>query len=334
MSKEIPKTAYLSSKIFRKDVDQAPTRVGYGEGLVLAGERDDRVVAICADLTESTQTHLFKQKFPNRFLEVGVGEQSMASVASGMAAMDKIPFFASYAVFSPGRNWEQIRTTICYNNANAKIIGAHSGVSVGPDGGTHQALEDIALTRVIPRMTVIVPADAIEAKKAVLAAAKHKGPVYIRLAREKTPIVTTDKTPFAIGKSLIVWQDQNPLITIFVTGNLLHTTLLVAKELQKEKIPSLVINVPTIKPIDKKIITYAKKTKLVITVEEHQKAGGFGSTILETLASEEDIKTLCIGVSDRFGQSGTPDELLAEYGLDLKGIKGQITLFLDKHLKK
>src|SRR3989338_7106598 len=193
----------LNPKLFDKDVEQAPIRKGFGEGLLQAGEEDHRVVALCADLTESTTMNIFKNRFPERYVEVGIGEQSMASVASGMAAMGKIPFFSSYAMFSPGRNWEQLRTTIAYNDRNCKIIGSHAGISVGPDGGTHQAIEDIAITRVIPRMVVIAPCDAIEAKKATLAAAKYDGPVYIRLAREGTPIVTTAETPFAIGKAEI-----------------------------------------------------------------------------------------------------------------------------------
>src|SRR5574343_389435 len=192
--------AKLNTKVFDTDVEQVPIRKGFGEGLLQAGKQNEQIVALCADLTESTMMHLFKNEFPNRFIEIGVAEQNLASVASGMAAMGKIPFISSYAMFSPGRNWEQIRTTVCYNDRKIIIAGSHAGVSVGPDGGTHQAIEDIAITRVIPNMTVLTPCDAIEAKKATLAALETKTPVYIRLAREKTPIITTNETPFVIGK--------------------------------------------------------------------------------------------------------------------------------------
>src|SRR4051812_20411196 len=202
--------AKLNPKVFEKDVEQVPIRKGFGEGLVKAGEADERVVGLCADLTESTQMHFFKEKFPHRFVEIGVAEQNLATVASGMAAMGKIPFMTSYAMFSPGRNWEQIRTTIAYNNRPVKIAGSHAGISVGPDGGTHQAIEDIAITRVIPRMVVLSPCDAIEARKATMAAAKTSDPTYIRLAREKTPIMTTDDTPFAIGKATIPFKSKDP----------------------------------------------------------------------------------------------------------------------------
>ncbi len=199
---------YLNKKLFDKDVEQVPIRKGFGEGLLKAAEIDKNVVGLCADLTESTQMLTFKQKFPERFIEIGVAEQNLATVASGVAAMGKIPFMTSYAMFSPGRNWEQIRTTIAYNNQPVKIAGSHAGISVGPDGGTHQAIEDMAIMRVIPRMVVISPCDAIEARKATLAAAKTKDPTYIRLAREKTPVMTTESTPFEIGKAQIVFKSE------------------------------------------------------------------------------------------------------------------------------
>src|SRR5688500_9625018 len=196
----------LNPKIFDKDVEQVPIRQGFGEGLFAAGEKNLQVVGLCADLTESTKMNLFSEKFPNRFIEMGVAEQNLASVASGLAAMGKIPFISSYAMFSPGRNWEQIRTTICYNNRPVKIAGSHAGISVGPDGGTHQAIEDIAITRVIPRMVVLSPCDSIEAKKATLGSVDTGTPVYLRLAREKTPVMTTPETPFEIGKAKTFWQ--------------------------------------------------------------------------------------------------------------------------------
>ncbi|MFZ2484630.1 MAG: transketolase family protein, partial [Minisyncoccia bacterium] len=208
--------------MFDKDVEQVPIRQGFGEGLLQAGEENLQVVGLCADLTESTKMNLFADKFPNRFVQVGVAEQNLASVASGMAAMGKIPFISSYAMFSPGRNWEQIRTTICYNNRPVKIAGSHAGISVGPDGGTHQAIEDIAITRVLPRMIVLSPCDSVEASKVTLASVDTNTPVYIRLAREKTPVMTTKDTPFDIGKAQIFWQSKNPKVGIIATGALLY----------------------------------------------------------------------------------------------------------------
>jgi transketolase len=313
----------LNPKLFDDDVEQMPIRKGFGEGLVAAGEADKRVVGLCADLTESTQMHLFKNKFPDRFIEMGVAEQNLASVASGMAAMGKIPFISSYAMFSPGRNWEQIRTTICYNNQPVKIAGSHAGVSVGPDGGTHQAIEDMAITRVIPRMVVISPCDSIEAKKATLAAAKTNTPVYIRLAREKTPVITTEATPFEIGKAQIFF---NPIagkadVAIIATGALLRRALKVAQDLERENIGVTVVNLATIKPLDEKtIIAVAKEAKAVVTVEEHQIAGGMGSAVAEVLARNVAVPIEFVGVKDVFGQSGTLDELIKHYGMDEKAI--------------
>lgn len=306
----------LNPKIFDTDVEQVPIRKGFGEGLVIAGEADKNVVGLCADLTESTQMHLFKNKFLERFVEIGVAEQNLASVASGMAAMGKIPFISSYAMFSPGRNWEQIRTTICYNNVSVKIAGSHAGISVGPDGGTHQAIEDIALTRIIPRMVVISPCDAIEAKKATVAAAKTNTPVYLRLAREKTPIITTEETPFEIGKAQIFRDSESPAVAIIATGALVHKALKVADLLSKEGIEVIVVNLATIKPLDTEtILEVAKKAGKVVTVEEHQVAGGMGSAVAEFLAQNYAVPIEFIGVKDQFGQSGTPDELIEHYGM-------------------
>ena len=272
----------LNPKIFNLDVEQTPIRKGFGEGLLKAGEENKNVVALCADLTESTQMNFFKEKFPERFIEVGVAEQNLVTVASGMAAMGKIPFCSSYAMFSPGRNWEQIRTTIAYNDRKVVIVGSHAGISVGPDGGTHQALEDIALMRVIPNMDVLSPCDSIEAKKATLALTKSKRPAYLRLAREKTPIITTEETPFALGKAEIYWLPDVGLaqVGIIVTGGLMHRALLAAKELEAEGVKTKVMNLSSIKPIDKDaIIALAKETKRIVTIEEHQVAGGMGSTV-------------------------------------------------------
>lgn len=312
----------LNPKIFDKDVEQIPIRKGYGEGLLAAGEADQQVVALSADLTESTQTHLFAKKFPERFVEIGVAEQNLASVASGMAAMGKIPFLTSYAMFSPGRNWEQIRTTICYNDRPVKIIGSHAGISVGPDGGTHQAIEDLAITRVIPNLVVISPCDSVEAKKATLAAAKTTTPVYIRLGREKTPVITTAETPFEIGKAQVFHEVEKPDVLIVATGALVHKALVVAHEMAHDGTNISVINLATIKPLDEKtIIEHAKMAGAVVTVEEHQIRGGMGSAVAECLAKHHPVPIEFIGVDDQFGQSGTPDELIEHYGMGVEDIK-------------
>jgi len=313
----------LNTKLFNEDVEQLPIRQGFGEGLLQAGVENDKIVALCADLTESTKMNLFAEKFPQRFIEIGVAEQNLASVASGMAAMGKIPFISSYAMFSPGRNWEQIRTTIAYNDRPVKIAGSHAGISVGPDGGTHQAVEDLAITRVIPNMVVISPCDAIEAKKATLACAKIIEPTYLRLAREKTPIMTTLDTPFEIGKAQIVFIPETGLaqVGIIATGALLHKALVVAKNLEKEGIKVKVMNLATIKPLDSEaIITLAKETKRIVTVEEHQISGGMGSAIAECLSAKYPVPIEFIGVKDRFGQSGTPDELIEHYEMGVSHI--------------
>ena len=326
----------LNQKMFDADVEKIPTRKGFGDGLVIAGKEDSRVVALSADLTESTQVHFFKEAFPDRFIEVGVAEQNLASVASGLAASGKIPVIASYAIFSPGRNWEQIRTTICYNDRKVIIAGSHAGLSVGPDGGSHQMLEDIALTRVLPNMTVISPSDAIEAKKAILAAVKdsQKTPVYIRLAREKSPIITTEETPFEIGKAQVVWGDHCDFDTapvtgsatcdigIIATGPILYNAILAAKKLGELKIRAKVLNISTIKPIDEDaIVSLAKQSNgKILTVEEHQIVGGLGSAVSEVLSRKYPSKMAYVGVENRFGQSGTTEELYKEYGLSVDSI--------------
>lgn len=308
---------HLNTEMFSKDVEQVPIRKGFGEGLVKAGEADPQVVVLCADLTESAQALPFKEKFSNRFVEIGVAEQNLAGVASGMAAMGKIPFITSYAMFSPGRNWEQIRTTIAYNNRPVKIAGSHAGISVGPDGGTHQAIEDIAIMRVMPRMIVLSPCDAIEAKKATIEAAKTDTPVYIRLAREKTPIMTTAKTPFEIGKAQTMWTPSvyKPKVGIIATGALLYKALEAAEDLEGD-INVEVMNLATIKPLDEgAIVALAKKTGCIVTVEEHQIRGGMGSAVAECLAKHYPVPMKFIGVDDQFGQSGTPEELIEHYGM-------------------
>jgi transketolase len=316
--------SHLDPAVGTKDVKQVPSRNGYGDGLVEAATRDERVVSLSADLTESTRTLPFAEKFPKRFVQVGITEQNMASVASGMAAMGKIPFIASYAMFSPGRNWEQIRTTIAYNESNVKVIGAHAGVSVGPDGATHQAIEDIALMRVIPNMVVIAPADEHEARKATLAAAQHEGPVYIRIGRSNTPVATTPESPFEIGKAeQLAFRDEahEKRVGIVVTGTLLHNALVAAKELNEQGIGASVLHMATIKPLDKEaLLTFAEEHGALVTVEEHQRAGGLGSAVAEYLSEVRPTHISRIGVDDQFGQSGEPDELLAHYGMDTANI--------------
>ena len=246
LRKMLNKNAKLNPKVFDADVEQKPTRNGYGEGLVIAGEADSNVVVLCADLTESTRSEAFAKKFPERFIEMGVAEQNLATIAAGLGISGKVPFISSYATFSPGRNWEQIRTTISYNDSNVKIAGAHAGISVGPDGATHQAVEDLATMRVMANMKVFSPCDVIEAKKVTVTAAKVWGPVYMRFAREKTPIITTEETPFEIGKAEVFWQSKKPQVAIISCGPLVYNALLAAKDLEDEGIGTIVLNNPTI----------------------------------------------------------------------------------------
>ncbi len=316
----INKNLKLNPKIFDPDVEQKPTRDGYGEGLVLAGQKDSRVVALCADISDSTRSAMFQKAFPDRFVETGIAEQNMMGLAAGMAMAGKIPFVSTYAVFCPGRNWDQLRVSVCYSNANVKITGAHAGVSVGPDGATHQGLEDIAITRCIPNLVVIAPCDAIETKKATLAAAEYVGPVYLRFAREKTPIMTTEDTPFEIGKALVFREGKD--VAIIGCGPLLHNALLAAEELAKEGIEAMVINNHTIKPMDKKtIIEAAKKCGAIVTVEDHQVMGGMGSAVAEVLAENFPVPIEFIGMKDKFGESGDPNELIEAFGMGKNAIK-------------
>jgi transketolase len=305
-------------------VERVPTRNGFGEGLREAGKRDERVVALCCDLTTSTKTHHFAEAFPNRFVQVGVAEQNLASVGSGMAAMGKIPFISSYAMFSPGRNWEQIRTAIAYNNANVKIVGAHAGVSVGPDGATHQAIEDIAIMRVVPNITVIAPADVHEARRVTLAAAQHEGPVYFRLGRSATPVVTSVDTPFEIGIAQKMFNRDQSLekkVGIVSTGSLLYNALMAAHELQMNGIGASVLHMATIKPLDTEALeAFAAEHDGLVTVEEHQVVGGLGSAVCEHLSAVRPTRIERIGVNDQFGQSGEPDELIEHYGMGVGSV--------------
>jgi len=309
--------------MLNKETEKIPTRDGFGKGLVDAGEKDERIVVLCADLAESTRCHWFKEKFLARYIELGVAEQNLVAIASGLANYGKIPFISSYAVFNPGRNNEQIRTLVSLSKLPVKIAGGHAGVSVGPDGATHQAIEDIALMRVQPNMTVLVPCDAIEARKATLTAAFYDGPVYIRLGREKTTIFTTEKMPFEIGKANVLREGKD--ITIVGCGSLLYNTLIAAEELSKDKIDVEVINCHTIKPLDAEtILNSVRKTGAIVSVEEHQIMGGLGSAVAEMLAQNFPTPQEFIGVRDRFGESGEASGLIEALGMGVKDIKAAI----------
>ncbi len=314
-------SAFLSKKIFEKDSEELPTRNGYGEGLLVMGRENPDVVVLCADLTESTRTEGFAKEFPDRFFEVGVAEQNMATVASGLGISGKIAYISSYATFSPGRNYEQIRTTIAYNNSNVKIAGAHAGISVGPDGATHQALEDIAIMRVMPNMMVFVPCDAMEAKKLTIAAGKIWGPVYLRFGREKSKVITTEKTPCTPGKAEIFWQSRKPQCAIIACGILVGAALEAAEELEKEKIGTIVVNNHTIKPLDENtLLEVMRKTGSIVTAEEHQINGGLGSVIAELSSRRCPVPVEYVGMNNTFGESGAPKELLKKYGMTPKDI--------------
>ena len=298
----------------RQPLEMEPIRKGFGHGLLEAGKLNENVVAACADLTESTQIHLFAEAFPERFIQVGVAEQNLVTVGSGMAAMGKIPFVSSYAAFSPGRNWEQIRTTICLNNQPVKIIGSHAGLYTGADGATHQMLEDIPLMRALPNMVVIAPCDSQEAYKATLAMMGDKRPNYMRLAREATPVITTEKTPFQIGRAYIFRPGSD--VSLIATGTMTYQAMVAAASLAKDGIHAEVVHVPTIKPIDHAVILdSAERTRHVVTIEEGQINGGLGGAVAELLGENLPTPMLRMGMNDRFGESGKPDELLKHFGL-------------------
>jgi transketolase len=328
----INKTANLVDNIFdTKSVEQGPTRDGFGKGVLEAGKKDERVVLLCADLAESTRSHWFREEFPERYIEMGVAEQNLVTVAAGLAVYGKIPFITSYAAFSPGRNNEQIRTTVSLNNMPVKVCGMHAGVSVGPDGATHQQLEDIALMRAQPNMTVVAPCDVEEARKATFQAAFTGKPIYLRFAREKTPIFTTLETSFEIGKAEIFWESSDPQVAIIACGALVHNALVAAKELDEEGIGTIVVNNHTIKPMDERtVVDAAKRAGAVVTVEEHQVMGGMGSAVAEVLAKQNPVPIEFIGVQDQFGQSGEPNELIEHYGMDIKSIKGAVKTVLKR----
>lgn len=312
----------LNQKLFDTDVELKATREGYGEGLVLLGEKDPNVVVLTADLSESTKTDKFQEKFPERFFEVGVAEQNMAAIAAGLGVSGKTAFISSYATFSPGKNWETIRTTIVYNHANVKIAGHHSGIMTGPDGATHQATEDIAITRVLPGLEVFVPCDSIEARKATIAAWEHSGPVYLRFSRDKTPVITTEDTPFSINKMQTYWVSENPKVTIFATGYMLYYALLAAKNLEEKGVEVLVVNAAVIKPVDKNsLIELSAKSGRVLTVEDHQVAGGLGGMVSEILSREMPMHVHSIGLKDTFAESGDPKALISKYEMDSNAIE-------------
>jgi transketolase len=305
---------HLVKDLDSKDIAQEPIRAGFGRGLLEAGKRNENVVAACADLTDSTKMSEFAKAFPERFVEIGIGEQNLVTVGAGMAAMGKIPYVSSYAAFSPGRNWEQIRTTIALNDRPVKVIGSHAGVSVGPDGATHQMLEDIAIMRAMPNMIVIAPCDSIEAEKATLAMADNGKPTYMRLAREKTPILTTEKTPFEIGKAYLLAEGAD--VSIITTGTMTYQALRAAEILAKDGIKADVVHVPTIKPLDEAVIlASAHKTRCVVTAEEAQITGGLGGAVAELLGERLPTVMRRIGMKDHFGESGDPEELLEHFGL-------------------
>jgi len=310
--------------------EQIPTRNGFGQGLVEAASADERIVALSADLVESTRTLDFKKKFPDRFIEMGVAEQNLATVAAGLSAGGKIPVITSYAMFSPGRNWEQIRTTIAYNDRHVIIAGAHAGISVGPDGATHQAVEDIAIMRVMPNMTVLVPCDANETRKALIAAARYGKPVYLRFAREKTAVFTQQNAPFEIGKAQVFREGDDA--AIIACGPMVYEALLAAEFLKKQhKLDIRVVNCPSIKPLDHRTIREtAEKCGCIVTVEEHQQFGGLGSAVAEYLSQSYPVPMFIMGIADRFGESGQPDELLTKFGLKSRNIVSKVLELLRK----
>ena len=312
-----------------KEAKWIPSRDGYGHGLVALGEKNPNIVALCCDLSGSTRMNWFEEKFPERFIEVGVAEQNMMGIAAGLAKEGKIPFVSSYAVFSPGRNWDQLRVSVCYSESNVKVEGAHAGISVGPDGATHQALEDIAITRCLPNLTVVVPADAVEGEKATIQAGLIKGPFYLRFGREKVPTITTERTPFQIGKAEVFRKGKD--VAVVACGVMVFDALVAAEELEKEGIEVMVINNHTIKPIDKKtLVEAAKKTGAVVTAEEHQVMGGMGSAVAEVLSQEFPVPMEFVGIQDRFGESGQPEELMEKFGCTPKDIIQAVKKVLEK----
>lgn len=322
----------LNSKIGEQDIEKLPTRNGYGEGVLALAEHNFNVIVLTADLAESTRVLEFQKKYPAQFVECGVAEQNMMGIAAGLALAGKVPFVSSYAVFSPGRNWDQLRVSVCYSQANVKVVGAHTGVSVGPDGATHQALEDIAITRVLPNLTVVVPCDSVQAKAATIAIGNRPGPAYMRLTREATPVMTTTETPFEVGKAQVFREGTD--VCIIGSGPVLYNGILAALELEKEGISVMVVNNHTIKPIDAEtIVAAAKQCGAVVTLEEHQTMAGAGSAVCEVLAQHSPVPVEMVGVKDHFGESGEPDELIEKFGMGVDAIRVAIQKVLKRKSK-
>lgn len=302
-----------------RELKSKPTRHGYGDGLVELGKRNPNVVVLGADLTSSTSADRFRDAFPERFFSFGIAEQNMEAAAGGFSIVGKIPFVSTYAVFSAGRAWDQLRTTVCYSNLNVKVGGAHGGVSVGPDGATHQALEDLAITRCIPNLTVLSPCDYYEAKKATIVAGEMEGPFYIRFGREAMPVITDENTPFEVGEATMFREGTD--CTIIATGHMVHRALVAAEKLETEGLSVRVVNLHTIKPIDVDgIINCAKETGCIVTAEEHQLFGGMGSAVAEVVVQNHPVPMEMVGIRDRFGQSGPPLELMEHFGLGVSHI--------------
>ncbi|HUD44991.1 MAG TPA: transketolase C-terminal domain-containing protein [Patescibacteria group bacterium] len=325
----------LNQNLFDKEkIELKSVRDGFGDGLMELGKTNPDVVVLTADLSESTRVEKFAKEYPQRFFECGVAEQNMAAIAAGLGVSGKIAFISSYAVFSPGKNWETIRTTTVYNQANVKIAGHHTGIATGADGVTHQASEDIAITRCWPGIQIFSPCDAVEAQKATIASVQINTPVYLRFSRQKSPIITTEQTPFTSGQIVDFWQTENPQVTIFATGYLLYQALLAAKELEEENIPTIVANVATIKPLDgENILKLTQISQAVVTVEDHQIMGGMGGAIAEFLAQNKPLPMEFIGLQNTFAQSGSPEDLMKKYGLDKDAIKSAVKKVIERKIK-
>ncbi len=310
-------------------MNKKPTRDGYGEALLMLGESNPDVVVLDADLAMSTRTNWFRDKYPERFFDLGIAEQDMVGTAAGLAMGGKIPFATTYGVFLAGRAWDQIRTTICYSNLNVKLAGMHGGISVGADGATHQALEEIALMRVLPNMQLIVPCDAIEGRKATLAAAEMPGPVYLRFTRSATPILTTEEDEWQFGKANQLRAGSD--VTIIGCGPILYEALLAAEQLAEEGVSCRVLNMHTIKPLDTDaILAAAAETGAIVTVEEHQVNGGLGGAVAEVLVKNHPVPVEMVGVMDTFGESGEPDELAIKYGLTHREVQAAVRKVLNR----
>jgi len=324
----IKKEMFLEiEKLGKKSIREA-----FGDALVELGKKNKNVVALSADLSESTRINKFKERFPERYFECGVSEQNMIGVATGLALSGKIPFASSFGVFSPGLNLGQIRLSVCYNNANVKLLSTHCGITTGQDGATHQALDDIAVARSLPNMTVIVPSDYEEALKAVIAVSKIKGPCYIRVGRDKYALFTTQKTPFEIGKANVLMEGSD--CCIVACGIMVYEALMAAIELQKSGIQCSVINCHTIKPIDKEtIILWARRTGAVVTAEEHSIIGGLGSAVAEVLSENFPVPVKRVGIKDTFGESGKPEELMKKYGITKDNIINAVQAVLREKTK-